>query len=383
VLRRIFDEDHGAFRVMVREFLRREVAPHHEQWERDGIVSRDVWSAAGRTGLLGFDVPARFGGGDESDYRYNAILNEEIMAAGLSGIGGIITHNDVIAPYLLNLSTDEQRKRWLPGFCSGDLVTAIAMTEPGTGSDLQGIRTRAQCDGNNWILNGQKTFITNGILADLVIVVARTDPDAGARGLTLLVVERDMPGFERGRNLDKMGLHAQDTSELSFGDVRVPRSNQLGEVGCGFQYLMQNLPRERLSVAVSAVASAASAVDETLTFTKNRKAFGAPIASFQNSKFVLAECVTEIAMTRAFVDNAILELNQNQLSAVDAAMAKWYATEMQNRVIARCVQLHGGYGYMAEYPISRAYTDARISTIYGGTTEIMKEIIGRDLLNSP
>jgi len=380
VERNIFGDEHRAFREMVRDFVAHEVSPHHGQWERDGVVSRDVWLAGGKVGLLGIDVPEEYGGGATTDFRFNAIVAEELARAGASGVGFPL-HNDILAPYLLRLCTPEQRRRWLPGFCSGEIVTAIAMTEPGTGSDLQGIRTSAARDGEDWVLNGAKTFISNGVLSDLVIVVARTDPDAGSRGFSLLAVERDMPGFERGRNLDKIGMHAQDTAELSFTDVRVPAENVLGEPGQGFVYLMQNLPQERMSIAVSAVAGTEAAIDTTLQYCRDRKAFGKPIGTFQNTRFTLAEVATEAAVTREFVDRCITELNAGTLSTQDAAMAKWWSTEMLKRTVDRCLQLHGGYGYMTEYPIAKAYLDARVQTIYGGTTEIMKEIIGRALLS--
>ena len=377
--RNIFGDEHRAFREMVRDFVAHEVSPHHGQWERDGVVSRDVWLAGGKVGLLGIDVPEEYGGGATTDFRFNAIVAEELARAGASGVGFPL-HNDILAPYLLRLCTPEQRRRWLPGFCSGEIVTAIAMTEPGTGSDLQGIRTSAARDGEDWVLNGAKTFISNGVLSDLVIVVARTDPDAGSRGFSLLAVERDMPGFERGRNLDKIGMHAQDTAELSFTDVRVPAENVLGEPGQGFVYLMQNLPQERMSIAVSAVAGTEAAIDTTLQYCRDRKAFGKPIGTFQNTRFTLAEVATEAAVTREFVDRCITELNAGTLSTQDAAMAKWWSTEMLKRTVDRCLQLHGGYGYMTEYPIAKTYLDARVQTIYGGTTEIMKEIIGRSLM---
>ena len=378
MLRDIFDDDHDAFRDLVRTFLAKEVLPHHAGWEKQGQVDREVWLAAGRAGLLGTDVPEEFGGGGTPDFRYNAVALEEITAAGASGLGFQL-HNDVVAPYLLRLCTDEQKRRWLPGFCSGELITAIAMTEPGTGSDLQGIATNAARDGDDWILNGAKTFITNGILADLVVVVARTDPEAGARGFSLLVVERGMPGFERGRRLEKVGMKAQDTAELSFADVRVPAANVLGEVGQGFIYLMQNLAQERLSIAVGATAGAAAALAMTLDYTKERKAFGKPVAAFQNTRFELAEMDTEIDVTRAFVDRCLRQHVEGELAVADAAKAKWWATDVQRRVVDRCVQLHGGYGYMLEYPIARAFVDSRVQSIYGGTNEIMKEIIGRAL----
>jgi len=378
MLRDIFDDDHDAFRDLVRTFLAKEVLPHHAGWEKQGQVDREVWLAAGRAGLLGTDVPEEFGGGGTPDFRHNAVALEEITAAGASGLGFPL-HNDVVAPYLLRLCTDEQKRRWLPGFCSGELITAIAMTEPGTGSDLQSIATNAARDGDDWILNGAKTFITNGILADLVVVVARTDPEAGARGFSLLVVERGMPGFERGRRLEKVGMKAQDTAELSFADVRVPAANVLGEVGQGFIYLMQNLAQERLSIAVGATAGAAAALAMTLDYTKERKAFGKPVAAFQNTCFELAEMDTEIDVTRAFVDRCLRQHVEGELAVADAAKAKWWATDVQRRVVDRCVQLHGGYGYMLEYPIARAFVDSRVQSIYGGTNEIMKEIIGRAL----
>ena len=377
--RNIFGDEHRAFREMVRDFIAHEVTPHHEQWERDGIVGRDLWLAAGKAGLLGIDVPEEHGGGATADFRFNAILAEELARAGASGVGFPL-HNDILAPYLLRLCTPEQRRRWLPGFCSGEIITAIAMTEPGTGSDLQGIRSAAVRDGGDWVLNGAKTFISNGILADLVIVVARTDPEAGAKGFTLLAVERDMPGFERGSNLDKIGMHAQDTAELSFTDVRVPAENVLGEPGQGFVYLMQNLPQERMSIAVGAVAGAEAVIDRTVRYCAERTAFGQPIGAFQHTRFTLAEMATEAAVTREFVDRCITELSAGRLSTQDAAMAKWWSTEMLKRTVDRCLQLHGGYGYMTEHPIAKAYLDARVQTIYGGTTEIMKEIIGRALL---
>jgi alkylation response protein AidB-like acyl-CoA dehydrogenase len=377
--RDIFDAEHDAFRDLARAFIAKEITPFHEQWESDGQVSRDVWVAAGKAGLLGTDVPEEYGGGGVADFRYNAVLTEELSRAGASGIGFPL-QNDVVAPYLLRLATDEQKRRWLPGFCSGEIITAIAMTEPGTGSDLQGIRTRARRDSDGWILNGAKTFITNGILADLVIVVARTAPDAGSRGFTLLVVERGMPGFERGRRLQKVGMKAQDTAELSFTDVRVPDANVLGEPGGGLIALMQNLAQERLSIAVGCAAGAARALEITVEYTKERTAFGQPVSSFQNTRFELAEIATEVDVTQAFVDRCITELVAGRLDATDAAKAKWWASDVLKRVVDRCVQLHGGYGYMLEYPIAKAFVDSRVQAIFGGTNEIMKEIIGRKLL---
>jgi alkylation response protein AidB-like acyl-CoA dehydrogenase len=324
------------------------------------------------------DVPEQYGGGGVKDFRYNAVVGEETTRAGASGVGFTL-HNDVVAPYLLKLATDEQKQRWLPGFCTGEIITAIAMTEPGTGSDLQGIKTRAVKQGDHYVLNGSKTFITNGINSDLVIVVAQTDPEKGAQGFSLLAVERGMEGFERGRHLDKIGLDAQDTAELSFTDVKVPAENLLGQEGMGFIYLMQNLPQERISIAIMAAAAMEQVLEQTLQYTKERKAFGKPIGSFQNSRFVLAELATEATVVRMMVDEFVRLHLDHKLTAEQAAMAKWYCTEKQVHLIDRCLQLHGGYGYMREYPVARAYLDARVQTIYGGTTEIMKEIIGRSL----
>ncbi|WTE90109.1 acyl-CoA dehydrogenase family protein [Micromonospora zamorensis] len=373
--RTIFSDDHLAFTELVRAFIDKEIAPHHDRWEADGIVDRGLWRAAGAAGLLGFSVDERYGGGGVTDRRFSAVLTEELARAGASG-PAFGLHNDIIGPYLTDLSNDEQKQRWLPGFCSGDIITAIAMSEPGAGSDLQGITTTAVRDGDTYVLNGQKTFISNGILADLVIVVARTDPGARHRGISLLVVERGMDGFERGRNLDKIGQKAQDTAELFFADVRVPAANLLGVEGQGFAYLMRNLPFERLSIAVAALAGAETVFEQTLAYCKQREAFGRPIGSFQHNRFVLAELATELRLGRVFVDQCLVE---PALTAETAAMAKWWCTELQHRTVDRCLQLHGGYGYMREYPVAKAYLDARVQTIYGGTTEIMKEVIGRSL----
>ncbi|SOE02469.1 acyl-CoA dehydrogenase family protein [Blastococcus haudaquaticus] len=374
----LYEADHEAFRAMLRDFLATEVVPHHAAWEAAGVVDRSVWLRAGEQGLLGMDVPEEYGGGGVKDFRYNAILSAEISRVGASGLGFTL-QNDVVAPYLIGLTTEEQKQRWLPGVVSGAIITAIAMTEPGAGSDLQGLTTTARRDGDEWVLNGSKTFITNGINADLVIVVARTDPEAGARGFSLLVVERGMPGFERGRNLEKVGLKAQDTAELFFEDVRVPAANLLGTEGHGFFHLMENLPQERLSIAAGAVASARIVLDLTVGYCKERTAFGKPIGKFQNTRFELAEMHTEVSIAETYLEKAILEHNAGRFTVEDAAMAKWWTTELQKRVIDRCLQLHGGYGYMLEYPVAKAFVDSRIQTIYGGTTEIMKEIIGRSL----
>ena len=376
--RTLFEPEHILYRDSYRSFLEQHVAPHHARWEEQNIVDRDVWIEAGKNGFLAVDAPEEFGGGGVEDFRYQAIVSEESARGGYSGLGFTL-HNDVIAPYLLELTTDEQKARWLPGFTSGELITAIAMTEPGTGSDLQGIKTNAKKDGDHWVLNGSKTFITNGINADLVIVVARTDPEAGAKGFSLLVVERGMEGFERGRNLDKVGMKAQDTAELSFDNVRVPAENLLGEEGLGFIYLMQNLPRERLSIAVVAAAAMEQVLETTIQYAKDRKAFGRSIGNFQNTRFLLAELSTSTTTTRVFVDHCIGLLNEKKLTVPDAAMAKYYATENQVHLVDRCLQLHGGYGYMREYSVAKAFLDSRVQTIYGGTTEIMKEVIGRSL----
>ncbi|MEU6322083.1 acyl-CoA dehydrogenase family protein [Streptomyces sp. NPDC047009] len=377
--RQIYGAEHEAFRETVRAFLAREVLSHYDQWEKDGIVSRAAWRAAGKQGLLGLAVPEEYGGGGTDDFRYSAVLVEEFTRAGASGLA-VGLHNDIIGPYLTGLATEEQRRRWLPGFCDGSLITAIAMTEPGAGSDLQGIRTRAEDKGDHWLLNGSKTFISNGILADLVIVVARTTPEGGAHGLSLLVVERGMEGFERGRNLDKIGQKAQDTAELFFHDVRVPKDNLLGDLNGAFGHLMTNLVQERLNIAVAGIAAAEHVLEITTEYVKEREAFGRPLGRLQHIRFEIAEMATECAVTRTFLDRCIADHAEGELDAVHASMAKWWATELQKRVADRCLQLHGGYGYMTEHRVARAFTDGRIQTIYGGTTEIMKEIIGRSLL---
>ncbi|MEU4639911.1 acyl-CoA dehydrogenase family protein [Micromonospora sp. NPDC023814] len=374
----LYERDHEDFRELCREFLDREAVPHHERWEAAGIVDREVWRRAGAAGLLGTDVDPEYGGGGQRDFRFNAVLAEEIVAAGCTGLGFGL-HNDVVAPYLTELTTEDQRKRWLPGFCSGDLVTAIAMSEPGAGSDLAGIRTSAVRDGDSWVLNGQKTFITNGEMADLVVVVVRTAPDQGAHGVSLVAVEDGTPGFSRGRRLAKVGLKANDTAELFFEDCRVPAENLIGTENHGFYHLMANLPRERLSIAVAAVAAAERLLAVTLDYARSRQAFGRPIGAFQHNRFLLAELDTEVTIARTFVNHCVAEYNAGRLSVTDAAKAKWWTTELQNKVADRCVQLHGGYGYMLEYPVAKAWLDGRVQTIYGGTTEIMKEIIGRGL----
>ncbi|MEU0552775.1 acyl-CoA dehydrogenase family protein [Dactylosporangium sp. NPDC006015] len=374
----LYEAEHEAFRELCKAFLAREAVPYNDEWDKAGIVDREVWRKAGAAGLLGMDVDEEHGGGGQKDFRFNAVLVEEIVAAGASGLGFGL-HNDVVAPYLTDLATEEQRKRWLPGFCSGDIVTAIAMSEPGAGSDLAGVRTSAVRDGDEWVLNGQKTFITNGELADLVVVVAKTDPALGAHGISLFVVESGTPGFTRGRRLEKVGLKANDTAELFFDDCRIPADHLLGQENAGFYHLMANLPRERLGIAVAAVASAEQVLAITLDYAKTRQAFGKPIGSFQHNRFVLAELDTEVTIARTFLNQCIVEQNAGRLTVADAAKAKWWTTELQNKVADRCVQLHGGYGFMMEYPVAKAWLNSRVQTIYGGTTEIMKEIIGRSL----
>jgi alkylation response protein AidB-like acyl-CoA dehydrogenase len=378
--RTIFDEEHEMFRKAFRTFLEREMVPHREEWTEAELVDRSVFATAGAAGFLAMAVPEQYGGAGVSDFRYSEIIVEELCQADLLPQGlGITLHNDVCLPYFLEYCTEEQKQRWLPGIASGELITAVAMTEPGIGSDLASMTTTAIADGDTYIVNGSKTFITNGINADLVIVAAKTDPSERHKGMSLLVLERGMEGFERGRNLDKVGMHAQDTAELFFTDVRVPAENRIGAEGDGFLLLVKNLPQERLSIGMTGVAHARAMLGWTVEYAKGRTAFGQPIGSFQNSRFKLAEMETEITIAEVFVDRCVLALNEGLLSAEEAAMAKWWCTELQKRVADACVQLHGGYGYMNEYPIARAWTDARVTSIYGGTTEIMKEIIGRSM----
>ena len=374
----ITEQEHEDFRATVRAFLEREVVPFHDQWERDGQVSREVWRRAGEAGLLCFDVAEEYGGAGVEDFRYNMVMTEEITKIGASGLGFPV-HTDIIVPYISQLGTPEQKQRWLPGLVSGEIISAIAMTEPGAGSDLQGIRTSAVDKGDHYVLNGSKTFISNGIMADLVIVVARTDPDAGAHGVSLLVVETGMAGFERGRKLDKMGLRAQDTSELFFDNVLVPKDNLLGKEGEGFISLMVNLPQERISIAAIAVSACEHVLRLCLDYAGEREAFGKPIGKFQHNRFLLAEMATETYIARVFLNDCVTKLNAGEVDTALASMAKYWTTELQTKLVDRGVQLFGGYGYMMEDPIAKAYVDSRIQTIYGGTTEIQKEIIGRSL----
>jgi alkylation response protein AidB-like acyl-CoA dehydrogenase len=376
--RTLFADEHEQFRSAFRAWLDKEVVPHHEQYERDGITPRDLWLAAGSHGFLGLTVPEQYGGGGTDDYRFAAVMQEEVSYTGVIGsANGFTLHNDIVLPYFIGLCNDEQKARWLPKMVTGECITAIAMTEPNTGSDLANIRTTAVRHGDTYVVNGSKTFITNGINSDAVIVAVKTDPDAKHRGMSLLVLERGMKGFERGRNLDKLGMHAQDTAELFFTDVEVPVANLLGEEGKGFYYLMLNLAQERLGMAVGALAVCQAALDQTLAYTKERKAFGQAVGQFQHNKFLLAELSTEVQIGQVYVDRCVEQHCAGQLSAEQAAAAKFWTTELQNKVVDRCLQLHGGYGYMMEYPIARAWADSRIQTIYGGTSEIMREIVGR------
>ena len=378
--RLVFEPEHEQLRETTRQYIERVVAPRAEKWERERLVDRGAYMEAGKYGLIGFNLPAEYGGGGSDDFRFNAVIVEELARFG-SVTPALSLQNDIVAPYLKSLANADQQARWLPGYITGAIIGAIAMSEPGAGSDLAGIRTSAIRDGDDWILNGSKTFISAGVNSDLVIVVARTDPDpdAGHKGFSLLVVERDMEGFSRGRKLDKMGQHAQDTAELHFENVRVPGINLLGEENRGFYHLMHNLPSERLSIAIGAVAGARETWRQTLRYAKDRNAFGQPIGSFQHNRFVFAELDTELDIAEQFIDRCLRAVVDCELDAVQAAKAKWWCTELAKKVVDACVQLHGGYGYMNEYKVARDYVDVRVQTIFGGTTEIMKDIIGRDL----
>ncbi|NMN93852.1 acyl-CoA dehydrogenase family protein [Antrihabitans stalactiti] len=379
--RTLYNEDHELYRESVREFLAREVVPFKDKWDENRWIDREVFAKAAQAGVYSLQVGTEYGGSGESDYRFRMIVCEEVARINALSFGLTVSlQDDLVLHYLLDLTNDEQKQRWLPGFATGEIIGALAMTEPGTGSDLRGIRTSAVRDGDDWILNGQKTFISSGIMADLVVVAARTDPKGGSQGFSLFVVENDTPGFERGRKLDKIGLPAQDTAELYFENARVPAANLLGEEGRGLGYLMSHLPRERLGVTAKAMATTRAIFDITVDYCNQRQAFGGPISQFQNTRFELAEMATEIDIVEAYVDKSVLAYNAGELTPVDAAKGKWYVSELQKRVIDRCLQLHGGYGYMTEYAVGRAYVDTRIQTIYGGTTEIMKEIIGRDIV---
>jgi acyl-CoA dehydrogenase len=374
----LYDSDHEMFRDSLRKFIETEAMPHHEQWEKDGMVSDEIWLKAGEQGFLCPMIPEEYGGVG-TDFLYNCIVNEEIGRSGCTGLGWTL-HNDITVPYIVRYGSEEQKQKYLPRCITGELITAIAMTEPGAGSDLQGTNTTAVLDGDHYILNGSKTFITNGQKAGLVIVVAKTDTSAGSKGISLFLVEADLPGFSKGKNLTKLGLKAQDTSELFFQDVKVPKENLLGEEGRGFIYLMQDLPQERLSIAVGAVANAKAILEATIDYTKERKAFGTTVASFQNTQFKLAELSAEVDCAEVYTDRCTELLLEDKLDTVTASKAKLLTTDLQCKVADECLQLHGGWGYMWEYPVCRAFADSRIQRIYGGTNEIMKLIISRDLM---
>ncbi|NKE57810.1 acyl-CoA dehydrogenase [Lentzea sp. PSKA42] len=377
--RSLYEDDHELLRDTVRAFVDKHAAPYAERWRAEGKVDRALFEEAAKAGILGFGIPEEYGGAGITDYRFNAVIGEEFSRNPVSdGLAGVALSNDIVVPYFTGLANAEQKARWLPGIAAGKLIVAIAMTEPGTGSDLAGIGTTAVRDGDCYVVNGSKVFISNGQNADLVVTAVRTGPDRH-KGISLLVIEADRTGFSRGRNLEKIGLHAQDTSELFFSDVRVPIANLLGEEGAGFLGLMRNLPQERISIAANAVASSEGVLERTLDYVKQRKAFGRPIGSFQNTRFELAEMVTAVRVSRSHIDDLLARHTRGELSAVDAAAAKFWTTEQYVDIVGRCLQLHGGYGYMLDYRIAHDYLDSRITTIYGGTTEIMKEIVGRDL----
>ena len=384
IQRNLFNADHEAFRDSFRRFIDKEIAPHHERWEDQGYVDREVWNKAGENGFLCMSMPEAYGGAGAGKL-FTVAMIEELATAGASGIGFGL-HNEIVAPYILRYATEEQKQRFLPRMATGELVGAIAMSEPGAGSDLQAIRSTAirghDADGDHFILNGSKTFITNGWHCDLVIVVAKTNPDAGAKGTSLLLVERGMPGFEKGKRLKKLGLKAQDTSELFFDNVRVPIANLMGgeqQLGRGFIGLMEQLPWERLQIAIGSIASAQATIDRTLAYVKERKVFGGTVSSFQNTRFKLAEMQTQVQIGRVFVDKCLELLQGDKLDTASASMAKLWCSDLQGRVIDECLQLHGGYGFMWEFQVARSYADARVSRIYGGTNEIMKEVIARSM----
>lgn len=378
--RRLFSDEHEMFRDAVRKFIEREIVPHHARWEEDGIVPRDLWRKAGEAGLLCTNIPEQYGGLG-AGFLYNVVITEELARAGASG-PGFVVHSDLVAPYISTFGTEEQKRRWLPGMVSGEVIAALGMTEPGAGSDLKAIRTRAVRDGDEYVINGQKVYISNGQLCDVIVLACKTDPEAGARGMSFILVESDRPGFVRGRNLAKIGLKAQDTSELFFNDVRVPASNLLGKEGGAFAMAMHKLAEERLAIAISAITTVETAIGWTVEYTQGRKAFGQRIADFQNTRFKLAELSAQASALRVYVDACIAEHLEGGLDVVEAAKAKMLCTELQCRSVDECLQFFGGYGYMLEYPIARAYIDARVRRIAGGTSEMMREIIGRDLFGS-
>lgn len=378
--REIFEPEHDEFRATARKYFETVCVPRADEWEERGYADRDAWLEAGKLGLLGWEMPEEYGGLGIKDFRYNAIVDEEYWDTGAVGIG-LGVQNDILAGYFAELTTDEQKKRWLPGYVSGELITAIAMSEPGAGSDLANIKTSAHRDGADYIINGTKTFISNGLLADLVVVVCRTNPDADKphKGLSLIVVEEGMPGFSRGRKLDKIGQKSADTAELIFDDVRVPATNLIGEENRGFYHLMRNLPAERLGIAVHATAAARRAVNLSVQYAHDRKAFGQPIGTFQVNRHAIAQMQTEVDVMQVFIDRCIMGVNSGELTADEAAGAKWWSTETQWKIIDRCLQLHGGYGYINEYEIARLWRDSRVQRIYGGTNEIMLDIVGRGM----
>jgi long-chain-acyl-CoA dehydrogenase len=376
--RTIFTDEHDQFRATARAFFERECAPHTEEWERQGKVSREAWRKAGQAGLLGWEAPEEYGGLGIKDYRFNAIVSDEMFGTGSVGIG-LGVQNDILASYLVGLTTEEQKKRWLPGFTNGDIVTSIAMSEPAAGSDVAGIKTTARREGEHYVVNGQKTFISNGLLSDLVLVAAKTDPEAGRKGISLIAVETTTPGFSRGRKLDKIGQWSADTAELFFDEVKVPVENLVGEENRGFYHLMHNLPAERLGIATYAVAAARRAFDLTSEYVSERKAFGQPIGTFQVNRHFLAEMKTKLDVAQVYLDQCILAANAGELTAQEAAGLKWWTTEVQWEILDRCLQLHGGYGYMNEYEVARLWRDSRVQRLYGGTTEIMKDLIGRSM----
>ncbi len=377
--RDIYDDDHETFRSSVKEFLDRQVVPHLDEHVASHGLPREFWIEAGKQGFLGLEVPEQYGGSEANDYRFNAVLTEELAKVNMTLPSCVGIHADIVAPYLVHLTTDEQKQRWLPRFCSGELLTAIGMTEPGGGSDLAGLKTTAVRDGDDWVINGAKTFITNGGSADLVVVAARTAPEKRAKGISLFGVDTSLDGFSVGRVLDKVGQDESDTAELAFSDVRVSNDDLIGELDTGFISMMQFLPQERLGSAITNIAHAAQILDETVQYAKDRKAFGQAIGSFQANQFLLAELVTKVEVTWSFVDQCIMKHTRGELTPVDAAKAKWWTSQVQNDVLDHCVQLHGGYGYMNEYRVARAWRDARVTKIWAGSNEIMKMLIGRDL----
>jgi alkylation response protein AidB-like acyl-CoA dehydrogenase len=377
--RTIYEADHESFRQSVKEFLDREVRPNLEDHLEEKAIPREFWLEAGKQGLLGLEIPEEYGGAEAGDYRFNAVLTEELSKVNMALPSCVGIHADIVAPYLVHLTTAEQKKRWLPGFCTGEILTAIGMTEPSGGSDLAALKTTAVKDGNEYVLNGSKTFITNGYSADLVIIAARTTPEKKARGITLFGVDTSLEGFSRGRKLDKVGQTESDTAELFLENVRVGEDSIIGELDNGFIHMMQWLPQERLGSAITNLAHARQILEETIAYCHDRSAFGQSIGQFQHNKFLLAELVTQAEVTQAFVDQCVLAHTQGELTAIDAAKAKWWTSQVQNDILDACVQLHGGYGYMNEYRVARAWRDARVTKIWAGSNEIMKELIGRDL----